>query len=446
MTKSTDEPLPRRGYLGFAVDARPAPAELRHEGPERWIVSEIQPPEHDEPRDEALGRKLKLGDDVLAINGERIISLAHLRTKAAAVAAGSTCTIKVLREGAALDVNLASRPMPLEMLSAGVVELDHVLWSTGNEVVRLRAIWTRPAQLPTRAVVWLLPSAAWITQESPLDPLDPTFQLIDSLSSNGAATLRIDRAGLGDSEGTHASQLDFKAEMSMWEAGRRYFIERTCGTRRCLFGRSLGGILAPLVARGQAIDAICVWGTSSLNWHEASLESVEHQRSLRGASGDTLIETLRGVEQLQRLVYLDGLSPAAARRLHPELEAVAAEEYCGELVYDRIHTFFNQLQKADLNGAWQDFRAELLAVHAEYDIVVPERALRRLVKEASGPSRFISVPGVDHFMHERSSIDDAVRHPWGGEFSSRSAQLLCDFFCPAAPLTPTDVNNSVSDT
>ena len=422
--------LPRRRYLGFGVDACPAPPELAHEGPERWIVSEIDSMSPAHLSDPSGG--LQMGDDLIAINGVRVLSLAQLRMLAAKVAPRSTCIVRVLRGGELLDIALPVQTMPLETLSAGRIELDQLDWLYKSDSFRLRAIWTQPAQ-PKNIAVWLLPSAAWITQESPLDPLEPTFQLIDYFTSHGISTLRIDRSGLGDSEGPHPSAVDLNAELSMWQAGLRYFLSRSAGQRRCLFGRSLGGILAPLVAKQQPIDAICVWGTSSLNWHEASLESVRHQRILHGQSGEALERVMRSVEQLQQLVYLAGLTPAAARLAHPELTNVSVHEYQNDLVHDRTHLFFHQLQQQDLPGAWTGFRGDLLAVHAQYDTIVPEIALRRLVQSASGRSQFVSLPGIDHFMHERASLEEAVAIPWGGKFSQAAAQCLTQFFLDAAP-------------
>ena len=430
---ATNQPLPRRGYLGFGVDAQPASSDLLHEGKERWIVSELA----DKTASGDAG--LELGDDLIALNDVRILSLAELRAQAAAVAPGQSCEAQVLRNGLLVRVLLTASAMPLETLTTGTVELDTVPWLVEGRTVRLRAIWTHPshATYPSpKAAVWLLPSAAWITQENPLDPQDPTFQLIDHLTSQGVATLRIDRSGLGDSEGPHPSTLDFDAELSLLSAGRAYFLSRTQHTRRCLYGRSLGGILAPLLAQHQPFDAIAVWGTSSLNWHEASLESVEHQRRLRGLSGSALEQALHAVEQLQRLVYIDGLSPDEARRLHPELSSVSPDEYRAELVYDRTVTFFQQLQKQELAAAWAKVSGEVLAVHAEYDIVVPQAALLRLVSTVGTNARFHSLLGVDHFMHQRSSLSEAVNVPWGGTFAAPAARLLGSFFADGLGVLP----------
>ena len=40
----------------------------------------------------------------------------------------------------------------------------------------------------------------------------------------------------------------------------------------------------------------------------------------------------------------------------------------------------------------------------------------------------LEVPGLDHHMHERVSLEGALREPWGGTFSPAAARMLVDFF------------------
>lgn len=410
--------LPRRGYLGFTVEARPPVQPALVEARERWIVAELAP----------HITELALGDDILELNGHPLPSLAELRARAAAVLPGQTCSIKARRGEQTIQATLLAQPMPAETLEHGEVILGEVAWPWLRQLHRLRAIWTYPTQQATTGAVWLLPSAAWISQESPLEPADPTRKLVSALTSAGLATLRVDRASLGDSEGPTITDLDFAAELSMGHAARDYFFKHTQGLKRGIFGRSLGGMLAPLVGDRPEFDTIAVWGTSSLNWHEASLESAAYQRRLRGQSEASLDQALRLQERLARLVYVDGLRPEQARLAHPELRSVALTEFADHKVHDRVWTFFSQLQTHDLKAAWARVTAQVLAVHAEYDIIVPEVALRRLAAIPSSASRFCSFPGVDHFFHQRASLAEAVAEPWGGTFSLAAAQLLIDFF------------------
>lgn len=410
-------PLGRRSYLGFEVTAT---------GPDdapRWIATEIDAAS---PAEKA---GLLLGDEVTSLAGAPLRSLAELRRRAAQLTVGETLQLGVRREAQELALDLVPARMPLEPLPSGRVLLDEVPWSPpGGGQVRLRAIWTLPDAAGPHPAVWLLPSAAWISQEVPLDPSDPGYRLVAALTAAGIATLRVDRSGLGDSEGPPCTELDFEQELSMWRAARAAFLSSPHVRKHFVYGRSLGGILAPLLARDESLAGVAVWGTSSEPWHEASLISAAYQYRLRGVTGSELVNTLERIAELQTLVYLEGLTPSEAYARAPHLADVLPESFRGEFVHDRTARFFQQLQQHDVAAAWRSVRCPVLAVHAEYDTLTQAGDLQRIAELCGGGGQFVEVPGVDHFMHARGSLDEAVRTPWGGEFSTEAARVLIHFF------------------
>lgn len=416
---SAPPPLPRRAYLGFEVEAVAGRPGASREG---WIASEV-----DEGSPAQLGG-LKCGDEIFALDGIEVRDLAELRERAGARRAGDSARLLILRDGDELELELVSREMPLEPLADGHVELDEVQWSSPEGPARLRAMWTVPAVEPW-AALWLLPSATWVSQENPLSTWDPSYHLVNQLTSAGIATLRVDRSGLGDSEGPPCTTMDFEAEMSMWRAARDYFLahERAVGPR-FLFGRSLGGMMAPLLAVESSFSGVVVWGSASEPWHAASQTSFEEQLRQAGKAGQQWEESARRIERLLELVYVQGLTPAQARLRAPELCGTLAEEYCGELVHDRVASFFQQLNRAKVAEAWQRLECPVLAVHAEYDILTREAQLRRICQVVGEHAELVLLPGVDHFMHRRKSMEEAVAVPWGGSFDPVVTEMLLDFF------------------
>ncbi len=412
-------PLPRRGYLGFEVEAVPGETP---EARERWVVSEI---DAESPADEGT---LQIGDEILELDGLIVESLADLRARSGRRQAGDEAHFTVTREGRPLELVLVAAAMPAEKLKRGTLEWGEVPWIWRGETLRARALWTLPSA-PPWALLWLLPSATWISQESSLTPSDPNLQLIDDLTAAGIATLRVDRSGLGDSEGPAPRHLDFFAEMTLWQTAWDYYFAREIpGTPpRFLYGRSLGGMLAPLLAQKEGLSGLIVWGTSPKSWHEASLKSFRQQLEQSGATGEHLDQKWTHVRELLEMVYGQDLTPEEAHARSPHLKETLPSEFRGPFIHDRVASFFHQLNHAEVEKAWSNVKCPVLALHAEYDILTQAEDLHALVQATGKNARFLSVPGVDHFMHERASMEDAVRVPFSGAFSPKVTAVFLEF-------------------
>jgi len=417
MTKQRN--LSRRAYLGFGVEATPSPSQPKRE---RWIISEIDP---GSPADKS---GLQLGDDVVRLDDVEVTSLADLRVRGAKRKAEELTSLDVLRKGSLLRLTLHAVPMPLERLLKGHVMLDEVPWRHEGRELRLRAIWTVP-EGPARAVLWLLPSASWVTQETPLCTWDPGYHLIDQLTAHGVITLRVDRPGLGDSEGPAPQETDFHTELSAWTAAREYLFEHklTKSLPRFLYGRSLGGMFAPLLATDKNFDGVIVWGTSAAPWHAASLRSFRQQLEQSNLKGGEFQKHWADTEQLLSLIYEEELSPHEAFARAPHLAKLFPDEYTQSRIHDRVPAFFQQLNRASIAEAWQEVNCPVLALSAEYDILTRPSELKRIVELAGSRAQFLSMVGVDHFMHQRTSQKEAVQVPWGGTFAPEVTRAILNF-------------------
>ncbi len=478
MSEMAGERLQRRGYLGIEVEVRESPVANRPEN-SRLVVSEV------EAGGPAARAGVSLGDELIAINGRPIENLPRMRATAARLLPHQPAELLLLRDGHELKVQVCVGGMPLETILGGRVVLDEVPWTTpAGDRVRLRAIWTlpdvaAPHPAPTAAVppavrsaaarpagpaphcagppshsapshsapqqpaqphasspdtigahpvVWLLPSATWVSEDHAVSTWHPTYKLVQGLTAAGFATLRVERSGLGDSEGPLCTELDLHAELGGFRSALEHFQAQNALRKNALFlfGRSLGGVLAPLLAQDQDLAGVVVWGTSARPWHEAMLKSSARQYALSGLRGPELQRTLERLCELQELIYLEKLSPAAAYERRPDLRNVSPKEVSGSHVYGRAFEFFQQLQDEDLTAAWQRVRCPVLAVHADCDFLTELDDLQQIA-ELTPRGRLLQLHRIDHFMHERASLLEAFRTPWGGKFSSRAVQEIVSF-------------------
>jgi pimeloyl-ACP methyl ester carboxylesterase len=409
--------LRRRAYIGLELSAQRA-ADGSEQDEAGLLV------EHVDAGGPSERAGLLIGDRVLAVGGCRLVELEQARRLVAALPPREPVSIEVERAGRSELFHAVATELPREQLPVGRIELDELSW----DGYRLRAIWSFPPQPPPHPLVWLIPGATWLSDEHPTTPLHPMRQLIEQLTASGFATLRVERSGVGDSEGPPCTELDLEAELAGFRAAFAS-VDAHPALRRdgiFAFGRSLGGMLLPLVLAGRKWAGAAVWGTTSRRWSDAMLRASARQWALSGTAGIELrCERLR---VLHELVYEQGLDPDQAFARRPDLRGLLPGVFAGSRVYGRVARYFQQLQARDLEQAFRQLDAPLLALHGSCDWLSEWEDLARIAELCAPASELIQLPGLDHFMHLRPSLEQAFATPWDGSYSPAAGDALAHFF------------------
>jgi uncharacterized protein len=413
---ASPEPLRRRSYLGLDLSlvrrAGSGTGRLRVEAVDASSPAELA--------------GVLVGDEIAELDGARVSSLVDARHRVATLPVDRSTPVVVVRAGERLELGLRAIRMPLEQLAIGRVELDEVPCGAH----RLRAIWTMPEAPAPHPLIWFLPGATWLTDERCLPPGGSLLELVRGFTRAGFATLRVDRSGLGDSEGPPCTELDFDAELAGWRAVLAYLSQRTTLVRAgdvFLYGRSLGGMVAPLLASEYPFRAIAVWGTSAKPWAECMLEASRRQYALSGMAHARLESLLRRLERLQHLLYDQGLTPEGAFAREPALRSLESESFQDDRIYLRSARFFQQLARLDLAAAWQAVECPVLALHGSADFLgFGEHSAH--IAGLAPRGRYVELPGMDHMMHVRATIEEAFAEPFAGTFTPAALDALLAFY------------------
>jgi pimeloyl-ACP methyl ester carboxylesterase len=399
------EPLRRRPHLGLDL-AKP------REGP-GLVVMDLP------PRSPLAGR-VAVGARLRAIDDHPIDDLDAARDRIRALRAGDACVVR-FDSG---TVRCVLEELPLEPMPHGRVELGEV----DCGAFRLRSIWTFPKGAGPFPVVWLQPSANWLSEEHTQELWHPTLKLVQALTRLGLATLRVDRSGLGDSGGPPCVDADLETELGWCRAAHAHLLAhpRVDRARVHLFGRSLGGTLVQLLAHELAPRAAAVWGATAIPWHDAMMRATRRQRRLAGMAGSALEAYLAKRERISRAVLIDGELPRDVLAREPAL-AEARGEYEGTRVHGRDARFFQQLEACDVAGACARYEGPLLVMRGELDWITSEEDAASVVAAARAPT-FRAFPGIDHLMHRRESLEEAFAHTFGGDFDPGGAEAIAAFF------------------
>jgi pimeloyl-ACP methyl ester carboxylesterase len=404
--------LARRGVVGASVDP---PAE----GRAGVRVREV-------PADGAAARAgLRAGDVITHVDGRALDGAAAWGAARAALRAGQPVALTLARGTRQVEARLTPDPLPYESHECCEARYDSVADARGQQV---RTIVTRPRGATGRLPAVLF--VGWLscdTVELPAEGGDGWARMLRKLvRESGYVVMRVDKPGVGDSQGDCA-QTDFTTELSAYRAALQALArhEWVDPEALLLFGGSFGGATAPLLAQQTKVRGVAVWGTFAKTWLEHMIELERRRLTLSGKSPAAVSDKMRGYVELHALILNGRRTPGDVVRERPDLAPLWYDE--PDALYGRPIAFFHQAQELNLAGAWDKIDAPVLSLHGEYDWIMSrdDHALVADIVEARRPglARFVDVPRLDHHFTAYDSARKAFAEE-GGSVNLEPLDLL----------------------
>jgi len=366
-----------------------------------------------------------VGDRLLRIGPEAVLGPDELRRYVGRLVPGDEVEVEVGRGLDRQRLRGLARAWPTELFSGSTMILDHV----GPPGRRQRVFLTRPNTPGPHPAVMVIRGFSCRSCEFPLRPREPLRLLLEAWARAGLCTLRVEKPGVGDSDGPACADNTFEAEL----AGSRGGLELLCradfvdSDRIALFGHSVGGMIAPLLAASRPVAAVGTLGTSALRFSDCAAASRRRQIVLSGAS----LRDLEAMESLQALLVREGMTVNQATALRPDLARVVPRLLPGGRLFGRSLTYTRQLDRAEIEGAWRRLDADVAIFHAEHDYVcVREEALHivQVVNEQGcGRARLVELPGVGHLLYTHPSVEAAFAAPEVGSTDTGIAEATLEW-------------------
>jgi len=297
---------------------------------------------------------------------------------------------------------------------------------------RLRVIATHPDRPRERfPAIFVVGWLSCDTVEAPPGTTNASQLMLQAVARTpGFATVRLDKAGVGDSEGDCAST-DFNAELDAYRRAFRHMNEYSFVDphRVFLLGLSNGGGFAPLVTAGAPVKGYVVVGGWIKTWYEHMLEIERRRLALQGHPPSEINRLMKSVEYLYGEYLLKRRSPNDIFAQQPELRMLW--DGPPEQQYGRPISYYQQLQELDLMAVWSTIRAPVLALQGEFDWIMSRSDFEILVglvnHNASGAAEFVELPRTGHTFEHYDSLQDA----FAGKtlpFDQKLARRVSDWF------------------
>jgi pimeloyl-ACP methyl ester carboxylesterase len=351
------------------------------------------------PGSTAAAAGFQSGDVLLALDGVRINGLSTFVQAIAGRKAGAEVTIQLRRGEDLRQEKVTLKGRPFEKSDAYEVAYG-VVHSRGG---RLRTIMTRPKTEGKHPALFLIQGIGLASIDNPVGPLSAYKTIVDGFTRRNFVTLRVDKPGCGDSEGGPARDVDFDTELDGYRRALKLLksLSDVDNDRIFIFGHSMGGVMAPLLAAEVPVRGIIVYGTIARTWTEYWLENLRRQMELAGANPAAIDRDLRAEAALTTFLYAENKSPKEIIDGHPHLRGRIEQNITEEkYFFDRSLTFYRQLAAKNLGSAWESCGGHVLAIWGRADFVSNEddhALIARIVnRNHPGHGTFLAMDGIDH--------------------------------------------------
>lgn len=376
--------LPRRADLGAAITppGRSAPARVARvtEGSALFVAG------------------LRAGDEVVALDGRPFADSIDFDRRIAALRGGQHIVLDVARAGARRQVTATLTALDRERIPGVEVVYTQV---TNPRGPRQRAILTRPGRATGRLpAVLFVPWLSCDSIESPGGASPGIDALLHRVAAEaGWVMLRVDKPGVGDSEGVCADT-DLETEIDGSRAALAFLRAHAWvdPARIVIMGQSFSGSFLPIVAGTQPVAGYIFINSWSRTWMERLIEFERLRLEAEGLPPGDVSDQVRQLGELYALFLEQKKTPKQVLAERPQLASVWTDE--PEHQYGRSARFHHQLQEINPGRAWAAVTVPTLVMWSDADIVMHridhERLVSLINRNRPGAAHLVIVPGADH--------------------------------------------------
>jgi pimeloyl-ACP methyl ester carboxylesterase len=354
------------------------------------------------PGASAANSGIENGDVILSIAGKPVNNPQEFVGVLRSLDVGSV-ELEIVRNGEKSKENLELRA-PQESSPDYDVVYDS---ATAAGALR-RTIITKPRDTKRHPAVLFVGGIGCYSLDAAPAVVNGYIGLIQEMTRRGFVVMRVEKSGIGDSEGVPCPLQDFDNELAGYRAGleklRKY--DYVDPERIFIVGHSIGGLVAPVIASETPLRGVVVMSTAGRRWVDYEDINSRRQMRMEGAAGADLEAQLKLRGVCARKMLIDGQSPQ---------DIVAAEPRCAEHLHYPAHpSYMQQVAALDPPALWKKVAAPVLLIHGTSDFVTDAAEHRLIVKAVNaahpGNASLILEEKLDHFMREVASQDDSMRN------------------------------------
>ena len=260
---------------------------------------------------------------------------------------------------------------------------------------------------------------------------DVYMRLTHDLSRRGFVTMRLEKSGVGDSQGPPCRSVDFVSEAASYgvafDALRNY--PAVDPAHVYVVGHSIGSLIGPRLALQKPVAGLVVAEGVGVDWIEYELLNSRRQEMLGGATPAEVDHALLLKELCMHRLLVEKQPRDTVLRDRPE-----CKDY---IAYPTGDDYFRQLVTLNVVEPWTKLSIPVLAIYGTADFVTAEADHHRIVDVVNGvhpgSAKIVVIPGMDHYLVNAGTPQASLARsakgsaaPYDDRFSNAVVTWLCE--------------------
>jgi pimeloyl-ACP methyl ester carboxylesterase len=248
-------------------------------------------------------------------------------------------------------------------------------------------------------------------------------KLLYGLTRAGFVTMRVEKSGMGDSQGPPclSAAVDMQAEMRGYLEGLKALKQYGFVDPDNIFiiGLSIGGVEAPIVAEQTPVKGLIVINTVAKPFLEYLIDTRRRQNLLRHVAFDEMERRLRLNEQCNHRLLIERETPEQVLKDNP-----ACKDF---IEYPAPYTFMQQWAAILPAEEWKKISAPVLVVYGTSDFVstiADDPYLADIINSFHpGHATIKAIPNMDHYLTRAASMEESMMRTAGAPVEFEPAVL-----------------------
>ncbi len=353
------------------------------------------------PQTPAADAGMQPQDVIVRIGHDTVTDVPSALAVLRVIPSGTHVPVGVVRAGAARSITFVARERPRETSA----DFDVVYTAVAAPGGVRRVLVTHPHAGGPHPTVMLVGGIGCYSIDQPTGE-NPYRDLMYHLTRRGYTTVRVEKAGVGDSEGGPCMATDLDTEVGGYRAAlsAARHLPWVDSSRVFLFGHSIGGIEGPLLAGSDSLAlaplrGVAVLSTVGINWYEYELANLRRQLRLQNLPPDSIEIVMARKARCGFHFLVERQSRAAV---------LAAEPGCLPSVsYPASETYMQQVAAINVATTWKKVAVPALVMHGGSDFVTSRDEHLELVEAINamhpGNATYADVPELDHYLSHQAT-------------------------------------------